>query len=240
MPASLTQATIRIVSLEHAALEGAGKIADWARRRGHTLTAVRLDRGDALPALSEFDLLVIMGGGMNVYQYRDYPWLRDERELILSAIHAQKAVFGVCLGAQLIADALGARVFQNAEKEIGWFPVRFTGRHPFIAAFPEECIVFHWHGDTFALPEGAVRLAVSDVCENQAFLYGDRVVGLQFHVEVAPEKVREWTVGAESVLEPARYVQSAEELASSRPDLSATDRGLEKLLDGLAEHAVCR
>src|SRR5258708_2680547 len=103
---------IRLHSLEHAAAEGAGEIGIWAQQRGHALSATGLDRGEPLPELDQFDLLVVMGGGMNVYQYRQFPWLRAERELVGRAIEAGKAVLGVCLGAQMIADALGARVYQ--------------------------------------------------------------------------------------------------------------------------------
>src|SRR4051812_4780881 len=171
--------SFRICSLEHAEAEGAGKIAEWAARRGHPLRVVRLDRGEALPDLAEFDMLVIMGGAMNVYQDRDYPWLPRERALVAEAIQAVKVVLGICLGAQMVADALGARVVQNPVKEIGWFPVRKCASHELFAGFPEECTVFQWHGDTFGLPAAAVRIAESVACQNQAFAYGDHVVGLQ-------------------------------------------------------------
>jgi GMP synthase (glutamine-hydrolysing) len=230
--------TLRICSLEHAEAEGAGKIADWAARRGHAFRAVRLDLGEPLPELEEFEMLVIMGGGMNVYQYRDYPWLRPERELAAAAVAAGKAVLGVCLGAQMIADALGARVMQNPVKEVGWYPVRQVAEHPLFARFPPECTVFHWHGDTFDLPDGAVRIAESAACRNQAFVYGDRVVGLQFHVEVTPDAVRGFLVGADDYLEPEPWVQTAAALREQEPDLSATDQGLDGLLDGLAERSL--
>src|SRR6476646_9732670 len=105
----------RICSLEHAPEEGAGKIAEWAARRGYPLRVIRMDLGEPLPVIEQLDFLVIMGGAMNVYQYRDYPWLPAERDYIRRAIQEGKAVLGVCLGAQLIADVLGARVVQHAE-----------------------------------------------------------------------------------------------------------------------------
>ena len=228
--------SFRLCSLEHAEAEGAGKIADWAAHRGHPLQAVRLDRGEALPSLADFDLLVIMGGVMNVYQDRDYPWLPAERALVAGAIEAGKVVLGVCLGAQMIADALGARVVQNPVKEIGWFPVRKCATHELFAGFPEECTAFHWHGDTFGLPPGAVRLAKSAACRNQAFVSGDRVVGLQFHIEVSPAAVSRFLAGAEDYLQPEPWVQTAAAIREATPDLAGTDRGLEVLLDGLAQH----
>lgn len=230
--------TFRICSLEHAEAEGAGKIAAWTVRRGYPLQVVRLDRGEALPALEDFEMLVIMGGAMNVYQDRDYPWLPGERALVAAAIQAGKVVLGVCLGAQLIADALGGRVVQNRVKEVGWFPVRKCTPHELFASFPEECTAFHWHGDTFGLPVGAVRIAESEACANQAFVFGDRVVGLQFHVEVTPEAVRGFLVGADDYLQPEKWVQTASALREAAPDLSETDRGLEVLLDGLAKVAI--
>jgi GMP synthase-like glutamine amidotransferase len=230
--------SFRICSLEHAEAEGAGKIADWAAIRGHPLHVVRLDRGEALPGPGGFDMLVIMGGAMNVYQDRDYPWLPRERALVSEAIKARKVVFGVCLGAQMIADALGARVVQNPVKEIGWFPVRKCAPHELFAGFPEECTAFHWHGDTFGLPDGADLIAESAACRNQAFVYGDRVVGLQFHVEVSPEAVRGFLVGADDYLQPEQWVQTAAGIRDATPDLTATDRGLEGLLDGLANRAT--
>jgi GMP synthase (glutamine-hydrolysing) len=124
---------------------------------GHSFAATRLDLGEPLPSVDDFDLLVIMGGGMNIYEHRDYPWLVDEKRLIARAAAREKAMLGVCLGAQLIADVLGGKVVQNPYKEIGWFPVRFIDRQPPFDGFPENCTVFHWHGDTFELPSRARR-----------------------------------------------------------------------------------
>ena len=180
---------MRVHSLEHAAAEGAGKIADWARAQGHVFTATRLDLGEPLPEIEALDLLVVMGGGMNINQHRDFPWLLAEKRFIAKAIARDRAMLGVCLGAQLIADVLGAKVFQNPVKEIGWFPVRFIDRSPPCDGFPEVCRVFHWHGDTFELPGRARRVAESDACTNQGFVFGKRIVGLQFHIEVDRKSV---------------------------------------------------
>ncbi|WP_043586996.1 type 1 glutamine amidotransferase [Geminisphaera colitermitum] len=181
---------------QHVPFEGLGLIEPWLRARGHRLTVTRFYAGE-LPdlAASACDWLIVMGGPMNIYQYRDHPWLRDEKRAIRARIDAGARVFGVCLGAQLIADVLGGRVYQNHEREIGWFPVRAadtgkgTAPHP-LSFPPGESLVFHWHGDTFDLPPGAVLLASNEACRNQAFalsLPGDgnaRVLGLQFHLEM--------------------------------------------------------
>jgi len=226
---------IRVHALEHAASEGAGSIADWARERGHTLTTTRLDLGQPLPEVTEFDLLVIMGGAMNIYQYRDYPWLVDERKLIAAAVEVNKGVLGVCLGAQLLADVLGARVVQNPLKEIGWFPVRFLDPSGCFRGFPGECVVFHWHGDTFELPDGARCIAESDGCANQAFIKGDRHIGLQFHVEISREAVGLFVEGGQEELVPAQYVQTSDAILSGVPDLQGVRAALYTLLDRLAE-----
>src|SRR5690606_32591469 len=114
------------------------------------------------------------------------PWMKEEKKLIEKAILKGKRVIGICLGAQLIADVLGARVFPNKEKEIGWFPIELTEegqKSPFFAGFNKTETVFHWHGDTFEIPKGAEHIASSKVCENQAFLFDHKVLGLQFHLE---------------------------------------------------------
>src|SRR5271170_2467499 len=126
---------MKICVLQHAAFEGPGEIAAWAARHDHAVSVHHLYRGDPLPGLKDFDLLVVMGGEMNIYQYRDWPWLKPESAFIKYALADEKKVVGICLGAQLIADVLGARVFQNAEHEIGWFPVTWTAEAR--AAFPD-------------------------------------------------------------------------------------------------------
>ena len=142
-------------SLEHQSYEGPGRIADWAAARGHALTRTALYAGGLPPPLESFDLLVVMGGSMSIHEHRDHPWLAAEKRFLGEVIAAGKPVLGICLGAQLLADALGGKVFQNAEKEIGWWPVRVCDRRAPFAAFPEELTVMHWHGDTFSLPPGA-------------------------------------------------------------------------------------
>jgi GMP synthase-like glutamine amidotransferase len=171
--------------LQAAAFDGPGEIAVWAAERGHEVHLHHLYRGDPLPEPNTFDLLVVMGGEMNVYQYREYPWLKPTRNLIHSTLLQGKRIVGICLGAQLIADALGARVTQNAEHEIGWVPVAWT--QDAYAVFPElppNATVLQWHGDTFELPVGATRLATSEACLEQGFVIRDVCLGLQFHPEV--------------------------------------------------------
>jgi GMP synthase (glutamine-hydrolysing) len=205
---------VNIAVLQHAAFEGPGEIALWAAHHDHPVSVHHLYRGDPLPAPDDFDLLVVMGGEMNIYQYRDWPWLKSESAFIQSAPAHGKRIVGICLGAQLIADALGARVVQNAEHELGWLPIGWTDESR--AAFPglpAASTVLHWHSDTFGLPAGATRLAASDACPEQGFLIKDKCLGLQFHLEVDPDLVKgfvegqgEWPTGP--------YVQTPEAILS--------------------------
>ena len=227
---------MNIHCLLHAAGEGIGQIGGWIRERGHTLTQTHLYRGDALPQIEAVDWLVIMGGGMNVYQYREHPWLRDEKRFIQQCVKQTKRVLGICLGAQLIADVLGANVHQNAEIEIGWLPVRFNdaaARHPLLEKFPRELTPLHWHGDTFDLPRDAVLLAESDACVNQAFAVGDRIVGLQFHLEVRHEDVVAF-LDDPSVNYSGHYIQTREEILAGEKHLRITHEALGDLLDAMA------
>ena len=225
---------MNILVLEHDPLENPGLIADWAAAGGHRLVSVLLDRGGKLPPPGEFDLLAIMGGTMNIHQHRDYPWLVSEKEFIAAVIAAGKPVLGICLGAQLIADALGGKVFQNAEKEIGWFPIQMLDRAEPLADFPATLTAMHWHGDTFTLPKGARHVAASEACANQAFVFGDRVVGLQFHIEMQALSESDLNAVGNAAVAPGRWVQSREQLMAAPADLPVAKAALFSLMDNLA------
>jgi len=221
--------------LQHIGCEGPGAIADWARDRGAAIATTHLYRGDPLPDPASVDFLVVMGGPMNIYQDRDHPWLRGERAFIKAHISTGKPVIGVCLGAQFLADALGGRVIQNPHIEIGSFPVEFTAearaRFPFL---PPSLPVTHWHGDTFELPGGALRLASSAACQNQAFLHGDRILALQFHPEVARDDLAAWMNEFDGELAPSDYVQTSEAILATPDETFAAGRDLlRKLLDAI-------
>ncbi len=206
---------MKVRCFQHVPFEGLGLIESWLRARGHEISFTRWWAGDVAPDVDDYDWLIVMGGPMNVYQHRDYPWLVAEKAALCSAFSAGKRVLGVCLGAQLIADALGAKVMQNAEREIGWWPVRAVppaeGAAGARYAFPAFTHVLHWHGDTFSLPAGATPLATSAACANQAFAWGERVLGLQFHLEMDAGAVREIAEGcAEELNGGGAWVQPAE------------------------------
>lgn len=178
---------MRIHYLQHVPYEPLGSIAPWAQRHGHTVSGTHVYAEHKFPEQDSFDVLVVMGGPMSVNDEGKHPWLRDEKNFIEQTLKEDKAVLGFCLGGQLIANASGAPVAPNAYREIGWFPIRCSDGAGEL--FPEGVMVFHWHGERFELPSGAVHLASSEGCDNQAFLLGDRVLAMQFHMEFTPEIV---------------------------------------------------
>ena len=228
---------MRIRCLQHVPFEGPGLIESWALRRGHTIAGTRLDLGERLPELSSFDLLLCMGGPMSVNDEQRFAWLRPEKRLIADAIGADKIVVGICLGAQLIASAAGSRVAAG-NKEIGWYPVRkcspAAGSGPLSAA-PREFMALHWHGETFELPTGAVRLAETDGCPNQAFQLGPRVLGLQFHLEIGIDGVQALLTHASEDLTEGEWVQSSEEIVGGTLQFGAAASGhLDCVLDAIS------
>lgn len=211
---------MRAHALQHVPFEGLGGIRPLLRERGWTITSTSLWEGAAPPEPSAFDLLIVMGGPMGVYDVREHPWLVEEKRCIERAIRAGRPVLGICLGAQLIADVLGARVHRNPHREIGWFPVERTAdalRSRLGRTFPETFEAFHWHGDTFDLPAGATHLARSAACERQAFSYEEYVLGLQFHIETTREGAQALLAECKNDLVPGPYVQSADEIVG-RPE----------------------
>lgn len=231
---------MRVHWLQHVDFEGLGTIDEWVREKRHTLSCTRLFAGESVPPLDSFDLLIVMGGPMGVHDQGEYPWLQEEKAFLRRVIAAAKPVLGVCLGAQLLADALGARVLPNKEKEIGWFQVSRASLVPErLATFlPEQQPVFHWHGDTFTLPEKAIRLYSSAACVNQAFVYEDRVIGLQFHLETTPDSVVALIENCRGELVVAPWIQNEEEMLAVERDVFAEINGwMSALLAYLADQA---
>jgi GMP synthase-like glutamine amidotransferase len=187
---------MRMAVLQHVEFEGPAAVADWAAARGFPLRVFHLYRDTTLPPLSDFDMLTVMGGPMSANDEARLGWLGPEIALVREAIAADKIVLGICLGAQIIAKALGARVYPGGTKEIGWFPVQRTGSHSLFDGLPDSFTTFHWHGETFDLPHEATSLAKSKITETQAFAVGQRVLGLQFHMEATAQSVRALLEGA--------------------------------------------
>ncbi len=173
--------------LQHVFFEGIGSMAPWLGLRGANISITRFFESWTLPDVSSLDLIIAMGGPMSVNDEAELPWLIHEKQFIRTAIQQGVPVLGICLGAQLIASALGARVYPGRQREIGWFEIEAVPNAGGAFAFPKITTVFHWHGETFDLPEGAVNLARSAACEHQAFQIGSNAIGLQFHLETTPE-----------------------------------------------------
>lgn len=232
---------MKVHYLQHVPFEGLGAIEEALLQRGHGIKGTHLFAENVvLPLLEDVDFLIVMGGPMSVNDADQYPWLEREKEFIRQYIKKGKPVLGVCLGAQLIASALDAVVRTNYRKEIGWFEIEGTssaGVSHF--SFPEKINVFHWHGETFDLPPGGVRLASSAACENQAFQVGRVVIGLQFHLETTPQSAAEIVSHCRDELIADDSIQSEEEILAADPDSYASINGLmEDILDYLLAGTV--
>jgi GMP synthase-like glutamine amidotransferase len=217
---------------QHVPFEGLGSIEPWLRGHGHALSATRLYAGELPPSPDSYEWLIVMGGPMNIHEEGRHPWLAAEKQAIRAALERGCRVLGICLGAQLIADVLGAPVTRNAQREIGWFPVELTAagrRHPLFADFPDRFEAYHWHGDTFGLPAGATQLASSAACAQQAYAWGTRVVGLQFHLETTADSAAALIEHAGDEIVPAPYVQDAGTMLAD----TARFVRLNALMDGL-------
>ena len=252
---------MRVRVFQHVPFEGIGSIETWLARRAADVTFTRMFQRDPVPGSpDDSDLLIVMGGPMGVNDERTFPWLVEEKRAILRAAESGRRVLGICLGAQLIAAALGARVYRNREKEIGWHVVRRTAAttpggglgpaaphtataprtapgarpSPLIAAIPDGAVPFHWHSDTFDLPRGAAGFLSSEACANQAFHIGERVVGIQFHLETTALSARSLLDNCGDDLSPGRFVQAPEEMLAEPGRFSALVPIMERVLDTVA------
>ena len=221
----------RIHCIEHVAFETPGRIADWVVERGHSFATTRVYDGEPFPALDAFDSLVLMGGPMGVHDDERFPWLREEKRLIEAALGADRRILGVCLGAQLVAQVLGARVYRNRFKEIGWFPVYATAAGHAQWKLPKEFWAFHWHGDAFDLPKEAVHLAKSAACEHQMFAAGTKVLGIQFHLEVTHAGIGEMLLNGAGDLGEGPYMQTAAAMTAANSHAASVHAHLDAVLD---------
>lgn len=228
---------LNIHYFQHVPFEGLGIIEGWIKEKGHTVTSTQFYENAKLPDLNAIDWLIVMGGPMGVYDEDKYPYLKLEKQFIKGAIDKQKTVLGICLGAQLIAEVLGSKVYPNTQKEIGWFPIQKTkvAKEDSLFDFiPDSFNVFHWHGDTFNLPDGAMHIAESDLTLNQAFRYNENVVGLQFHFEVGEKDILGMVDGADNELIKDAYVQTADEILSKLEYTPKNNQIMREILDRLS------
>ncbi len=187
---------MKVIIIKHIDIEGPGTIGDFLDCNDIPYRIIDIFNGEPLPdSLSEISAVIVLGGPMNVYEEDKYPFLKQEDEFLKEVIEEGLPTLGFCLGAQLIAKAKGAIVKKAPQKEIGWFKIllnRNGASDPLFQEFPGEVDVFQWHGDIFDIPDGAVKLAESELCSNQAYRIGDNIYGLQFHVEVTDEMIYQW------------------------------------------------
>jgi GMP synthase (glutamine-hydrolysing) len=221
--------------LQHVPFEGLGAIETWAEKMGYTLSVTRLFAGDPLPQPDSFAMLVVMGGPMGIYDEQEYPWLKREKSFLQRIIQKGKPVLGICLGAQLVADALGSRVKANKDKEIGWFPVERTEGVPSALQeiLPGTQTVFHWHGDTFDLPADSELLYTSEACCNQAFVYKDRVIALQFHLETTKESAAVLVENCRHELVPGPWIQTEQQIIEGSEGNLEINETMDRILDYL-------
>lgn len=220
--------------LKHVPYEGPGMIADYLKENNISLDSINLYENQPLPDINCVDYLIVMGGPMDINDEEQYPWLKEEKALISKIIEAGKPIMGICLGAQLIANELGASVYPAEDHEIGWYPITFTDEakeHQATASWEENPTVFHWHSNTFDLPRGAIHWASTNSCPNQAFIVNENIIGLQFHLEIARPQVQKMIDNWGRYKESGPYVQSPEEMLEKSKTASETRKMLHRVLD---------
>lgn len=229
---------MRIHYFQHVPFEGLGNIEDWIKSKGHELSSTSFFNNEAPPKIGDIDWLIIMGGPMGAYEENLYPWLTTEKRFISQAINKGVRVLGICLGAQLIAAALGAKVYPNARKEIGWFPINLIEnsiKSALLRRLPAEILAFHWHGDTFDLPAGAKHLAESAACKNQAFSYANQVLALQFHLDLKRENIEQLIKNCGNELIASPYIQTAKQMLAQSDQFAVIKKYMRQILDNFAD-----
>ena len=214
---------MRIHYFQHIEFETLYMIEDWVKQNNHTLTHTKFfEKGFVFPSLDDFDALIILGGTMSVYDNQN-SWMIEEKKYIKKAIERSKKILGLCLGAQLIANVLGAKVAEHTQSEIGIFPVKVKDNESVKKVFTgigDEIFSFCWHGDRFEIPQGAIHLASTLACDNQAFLYKERVLALQFHLEMDISAIKNIIDHCGQQIKPAKYIQDKETLLEQAKNIS--------------------
>ncbi|MDH4560821.1 type 1 glutamine amidotransferase [Pseudomonas sp. BN411] len=226
---------MRVAILQHAPFEGPGRISQWLDLRAAKVQVFNLYADARLPKPDDFDLLIVMGGPMSVHDEEALPWLKAEKKLIRKSLGAGKRILGICLGGQLLAQALGAEV-RKGEAEIGWWSMEKrpeADRSPLGRMLPQRLLAMHWHGETFDLPAGAIPLYGSAACANQGFVWKERAIGLQCHLEGTPESIEAMLDAYAADLELSGSVEDAAAIRDGFPHCSALAPTLFRLLDYL-------
>ncbi|MCX7986523.1 MAG: type 1 glutamine amidotransferase [Bacteroidales bacterium] len=228
---------MRLHILQHELFEEPGYILDWAKDRGFSYSVTRFHMMESLPRHNQYDMLIIMGGPMSVHDENKYPWLATEKKFLKEAIAHQKKIVGICLGSQLLALVLEAKVFRNQWKEIGFFEVIHSNtNHAVTEGLPRQFIAFHWHGDTFDLPSGCELLYSSQACKHQAYIWNKHVLGLQFHLEVTPELLQLFLDNADEELkESGPFIQTVSQMREKSYLLNEINSILGRMLDNFVK-----
>lgn len=219
--------------LKHVSFEGLGSMESIFVAKGCELSCTCMYQDQSLPSIHDMDALIVMGGPMGVHDEDKYPWLTLEKGFIESVIQRDIPVLGVCLGTQLIADVLGAAVTKNVYEEIGWFPVKRTKGllDERVQNLPTSFDALHWHSDTFGIPSGATNFIVSDGCANQAFVYADNVLALQFHLEMLPSHVQAIYQECGKPEQTGPYIQSLDEMLAPADNFQRAGKILEEFIE---------
>ena len=207
----------------------------------HSINYTRFYENHKIPNIVDFDLLIILGGPMSVNEEEKYTWLKTEKIAIKEAIEKNKIVIGICLGSQLIANVLGEEVYKNSEKEIGWFDINLIEQKESentLNLKEKRLKVFHWHGETYKLPENSNHLAYSECCENQAFLYNKRILGLQFHLEVTQKSIVTMIENGRNELNKGKYIQLENEILEQAEYIESNNKLMFQILDNLTKKSL--
>ncbi len=228
---------MRLHYLQHVEFERPFLVKSWAEEKGIELTRTAFFLDEALPSLAEIDALLILGGPMSVHDEEKYPWLKTEMQFVAAAMRSTKPVLGICLGAQMMARTLGSQVIIMPEKEIGWFDIEWSEaakKNPLFSDLSKIESVLHWHVEEFETPSESTALAKSNFCKNQAFLYQDNKVGLQFHMEISPKKSKNLIEAMpEELADLSAYVQSPAEIREGPKSYKETRKDFFRFLDKL-------
>jgi GMP synthase-like glutamine amidotransferase len=223
---------MKIHFIQHVPFEHPAYLLKWAKPQNYSYSITKMYEDYVFPSTDELDVLIIMGGPMGAYEEDKYEWLKFEKQFIKETIDAGKKVWGICLGAQLIADVLGSKVYPYTQKEIGWWPVKKTSDHTMTKGLPDEFTTFHWHGDTFDLPSGAIQLFKSEACAQQGFLYKNNVAAVQFHPEVEEDLLNSLSIHDRAELVPAPFIQTEDEMKKALPKhIEAQHRYITSLME---------
>jgi GMP synthase-like glutamine amidotransferase len=222
--------------IQHVSFETPAMILDWAKDNNHTVSYTRMFENAFFSEAGSIDMLIVLGGPMNVYDENQYEWMKEEKDFIKTFVRTGKPVLGICLGAQLLAEALGAKVYAHKTKEIGFFPVLKTTRaerDELFSDMPDEWNVFHWHGDTFDIPPGAELMAKTDACRNQAFRRNN-CVGIQFHPEADRSIIEQMVQHGRMELVEGEFIQTEQEILSNIDSTESNREWLYKFLTRLS------